>query len=180
MVSLGSTDTEWLRTEVLRYQNDGKGLWGQDITAVLALRTPQTLSTAGGINVDGTWVSGGAAATANTAHFADKSLLVVDAAGIGSGVALLGEAGGTSTLTVDSGAKLHIVGGQDGETVNVTGGFGASTKDAASWTGSNLTTSTALLSATGGTFDTANGAYSVSLKANAASSSFPMWYALDC
>lgn len=79
MVSLGSTDAEWLRTEVLRYQSDGKGLWGQDITAALALRTPQTLSTTGGINVDGTWVTGGAAATANTAHFADKSLLVVDA-----------------------------------------------------------------------------------------------------
>ena len=173
-MSLGSTDAEWLRTEVLRYQSDGKGLWGQDITAALALRTPQTLSTTGGINVDGTWVTGGAAATANTAHFADKSLLVVDATGIGSGVALSGEAGGTSTLTVDSGAKLYIVGGQDGEMVSVTGGFGASTKDAASWTGSKLTTSTALLSATGGTFDTANGAYRVSLKANAASSSFPM------
>lgn len=38
MVSLGSTDAEWLRTEVLRYQSDGKGqgLWGQDITAALA------------------------------------------------------------------------------------------------------------------------------------------------
>ncbi|ATD80530.1 MULTISPECIES: autotransporter domain-containing protein [Desulfovibrio] len=174
MVSLGSTDAEWLRTEVQRFQSDGKGLWGQDITAALALRTPQTLDAAGGINVDGTWVTGGSAATANTAHFADKSLLVVDAAGVGSGVALSGEAGGTSTLIVDSGAKLHIVGGQDGETLNVTGGFGASTKDAASWTGSNLTTSTALLSATGGTFDTANGAYSVSLKANAVASSFPM------
>lgn len=174
MVSLGSTDAEWLRTEVQRFQSDGKGLWGQDITAALALRTPQTLDAAGGINVDGTWVTGGSAATANTAHFADKSLLVVDAAGVGSGVALSGEAGGTSTLTVDSGAKLHIVGGQDGATVNVTGGFGLSTKDTASWTGSNLTTSTALLSATGGTFDTANGEYSVTLKANAAASSFPL------
>ncbi len=174
MVSLGSTNAEWLRTEVQRFQSDGKGLWGQDITAALALRTPQTLNATGGINVDGTWVTGGSAATANTAHFADKSLLVVDAAGVGSGVALSGEAGGTSTLTVDSGAKLHIVGGQDGKTVNVTSGFGASTKDAASWTGSNLTTSTALLSATGGTFDTANGEYSVTLKANAAASSFPL------
>lgn len=174
MVSLGSTDAEWLRTQVQRFQSDGKGLWGQDITAALALRSPQALDATGGINVDGTWVTGGFAATVNTVRFADKSLLVVDAAGVGSGVALSGEAGGTSTLTVDSGAKLHIVGGQDGETVNVTGGFGASTKDAVSWTGSNLTTSTALLSATGGTFDTANGAYSVSLKANAASSSFPM------
>ena len=174
MVSLGSTDAEWLRTQVQRFQSDGKGLWGQDITAALALRTPQTLDATGGINVDGTWVTGGSAATANTARFADKSLLVVDAAGVGSGVALSGEAGGTSTLTVDSGAKLHIVGGQDGATVNVTGGFGASTKDAASWIGSNLTTSTALLSATGGTFDTANGEYSVTLKANAAASSFPL------
>ena len=174
MVSLGSTDAEWLRTQVQRFQSDGKGLWGQDITAALALRSPQTLDATGGINVDGTWVSGGSAATANTARFADKSLLVVDAAGVGSSVALSGEAGGTSTLTVDSGAKLHIVGGQDGETVNVTGGFGASTKDAVSWAGSNLTTSTALLSATGGTFDTANGEYSVTLKANAAASSFPL------
>lgn len=174
MVSLGSTDAEWLRTEVARYQSDGKGLWGQDITAALALRAPQTLDATGGIKVDGTWVTGGAVATPNTAHFADKSLLVVDAAGVGSGVALSGEAGGTSTLTVDSGAKLHIVGGQDGATVNVTGGFGASTKDVVSWTGSNLTTSTALLSATGGTFDTANGEYSVTLKANAAASSFPL------
>ena len=54
MVSLGSTDAEWLRTEVARYQNDGKGLWGQDITAALAIRTPQTLAAVGGINVDGT------------------------------------------------------------------------------------------------------------------------------
>jgi hypothetical protein len=174
MVSLGSTDAEWLRTQVQRYQRDGKGMWGQDITAALALRTPQNLDATGGINVDGTWVTGGSAATANTARFADKSLLVVDAAGVGSGVALSGEAGGTSTLTVDSGAKLHIVGGQDGGTVNITGGFGTSTKDSASWVGSNLTTSTALLSATGGTFDAANGEYSVTLKANAAASSFPL------
>ena len=144
------------------------------LPAALALRTPQTLDAAGGINVDGTWVTGGSAAAVNTARFADKSLLVVDATGVGSDVALSGEAVGTSTLTVGSGAKLHIVGGQDGKTVNVTGGFGLSTKDAASWTGSNLTTSTALLSATGGTFDTANGEYSVTLKANAAASSFPL------
>lgn len=174
MVSLGSTNAEWLRTEVTRYQQDGKGLWGQDITAALALRAPQTLDATGGINVNGTWVHGGAAATANTATFADKSLLVVDAAGIGTGVALSGESGGTSTLTVDSGAKLHIVGGQGGDTVNITGGFGASTKDAASWMGDNLTTSTGLLSATGGTFDATTGSYNVSLSANSAKLVFPL------
>lgn len=174
MVSLGSIDAEWLRSEVTRYQQDGKGLWGRDITAALALRAPQTMDAAGGINVDGTWVSGGAAATANTAHFADKSLLVVDATGVGSSVALSGESGGTSTLTVDSGAKLHIVGGKGGDTVNITGGFGASTKDAASWIDDNLTTSTGLLKATGGTFNAADGTYSVNLAANSAKLVFPL------
>ena len=171
MVSLGSTDAEWLRTEVARYQNDGKGLWGQDITAALAIRTPQILNTAGGIQVDGIWTHGDAAATANSATFADKSLLVVDATGVGNNVALSGS--GSGALTVANGAKLHIVGGQGGQTVNVTGDFGTSTKDVASWTDANLTTSTALLSATGGAFDTANGAYSVILKANAAAAVFP-------
>lgn len=173
MVSLGSTDAEWLRAEVNRYQDDGKGRWGQDITAALAIRTPQTLNVAGGINVDGAWVHGGAPATANSANFADSSLLVVDAAGVGNGTALSGEAGGTSALTVASGAKLHIVGGQGGQTVNVTANFGASTKDPAGWSDANLTTSTALLSATGGAFDAATGAYSVTLTSNAAASAFP-------
>lgn len=173
MVSLGSTDAEWLRTEVNRYQNDGKGTWGQDVTAALAVRTPQTLGATGGIDVDGSWTHGGAAAQGNTATFADKSLFVVDAAGVGNSVALSGEAGGTSTLTVDPGAKLHIVGGRGGQTVNVTGGFGASTKNDASWTDANLTTSTALLSATGGTFDPATGTYSVNLTSNAAAEVFP-------
>lgn len=173
MVSLGSMDAEWLRAEVNRYQNDGKGRWGQDITAALAIRTPQTLAATGGINVDGTWIHGGAPATANSANFAGQSLLVVDAAGIGSHAALSGETGGTSTLTVDPGAKLHIVGGQGGQTVNVTANFGASTKDPASWTDANLTTSTALITATGGTFDAATGAYSVTLTSNAAASAFP-------
>lgn len=174
MVSLGSTDAEWLRTEVNRYQNDGKGTWGQDVTAALAVRTPQTLdATKGGITVDGSWTHGGAAATANAATFADKSLFVVDAAGVDNAVALSGEAGGTSTLTVDAGAKLHIVGGRGGQTVNITDRFGPSTKDAASWTDANLTTSTALLSATGGTFDPATGTYSVNLTSNAAAEVFP-------
>ena len=173
MVSLGSTDAGWLKQEVERYQSLGHGLWGKDVTAALALRAPQTLAAAGGINVDGTWTSGGAAATANTAKFADKSLLVVDAAGIGDNVALTGDSGGTSTLTVDAGAKLHIVGGKDNATVHITDGFGASTKAADSWTDDSLTTSSALLSATGGTFAAATGTYSVTLKANDATSIFP-------
>lgn len=174
MVSLGSTDAEWLRSEVTRYQQDGKGLWGRDITAALALRAPQTLDATGGIKVDGTWKHGDASVLANSAIFADKSLLVVDAAGVGRNIALSGATGGSSTLTVDAGARLHIVGGQGGDTVNITGGFGASTKDGAAWTGDNLTTNTGLLSATGGTFNAADGTYSVTLSANAAKLIFPL------
>ena len=173
MVSLGSTDAGWLRNEVANYQNLGHGLWGKDVTAALALRAPQTLDAAGGINVDGTWTNPGVPATADTAKFAAKSLLVVDAAGIGDNVALTGDSGGTSTLTVDAGAKLHIVGGKDNATVHITDGFGASTKAADSWTDDNLTTSSALLSATGSPFAAATGTYSVTLKANAAASRFP-------
>ena len=173
MVSLGSTDAGWLRNEVANYQNLGHGLWGKDVTAALALRAPQTLDAAGGINVDGTWVSGGAAATANTAKFADKSLLVVDAAGVGDKVALTGD-GAASALNVNGGAKLHIVGGKGGSTVHITDKFnGGAATAPTSWTGKNLTTSTALLSATGGTFGAADGKYSVTLKANAASDMFP-------
>ncbi|MCD7984622.1 MAG: autotransporter outer membrane beta-barrel domain-containing protein [Desulfovibrio sp.] len=172
MVSLASTDAEWLRTEVARYQNDGKGLWGQDITAALAIRTPQTLNTVGGIQVDGTWVHGGAPTTANNAIFADKSLLVVDAAGVGSQVALSSTAG---VLKTDAMAKLHIAGGQGGQTVNIVSGFTdpATSFNSQSWTDANLTTSTALLSATGGTFDATTGAYSVKLTSNAAAEVFP-------
>ncbi|RRD71223.1 MULTISPECIES: autotransporter outer membrane beta-barrel domain-containing protein [unclassified Desulfovibrio] len=173
MVSLGSTDAGWLRNEVANYQSLGHGLWGKDVTAALALRAPQTLDAAGGINVDGTWVSGGAAATANTAKFADKSLLVVDAAGVGDKVALTGD-GAASALNVNGGAKLHIVGGKGGSTVHITDKFnGGAATAPTSWTGKNLTTSTALLSATGGTFGAADGKYSVTLKANAASDMFP-------
>lgn len=128
MVSLGSADAEWLRTEVIRYQNDKQGVWGQDITAALAIRTPQTLDGTGGIKVDGTWKHGDASIIANNAHFADKSLLVVDAASVANSVALSGATGGSSTLTVDANAKLHIVGGQGGDTLNITGDFGASTR----------------------------------------------------
>lgn len=174
MVSLGSTDAGWLRAEVDRYQKGGKGTWGQDITAALAVRAPQTLDAAnGGITVDGTWTHGNAAATANTVKFAPQSLFVVDAAGVGDSAALSGEAGGTSTLTVDAGAKLHIVGGRGGQTVNITDRFGPSTKDAASWTDANLTTGTALLSATAGPFDATTGAYSVTLTSNASAEVFP-------
>lgn len=173
MVSLGSTDAEWLRTEVQRYQSDGKGLWGQDITAALAIRAPQTLAAIGGINVDGTWVFGGAAAATNTATFADKSLLVVDAPGVGSGVALSGSGTG-STLAVDAGARLHIVGGQGGDTINVTGGFGSASNGTTGWIEDNLTTSTGLLTATGNAFSTTDGSYSVTLSANKAKPVFPL------
>jgi hypothetical protein len=172
MVSLGSTDAEWLRTEVRNYQNAGNGLWGQDITAALVIRAPQTLAAGGGIQVDGAWLSdssGAADITASNARFADQSLLIVDANGVAGNVALSGGGWG-GTLDVDAGARLHIVGGMGGDTLVITDNFSAGAE--AGWLGNNVTTGSGLLSAMNPTF--ASGKYSVTLRQNAATSVFPL------
>ncbi len=170
MVSLGSKDAEWLRDEVKKYQSDGKGTWGQDVTAALALRTPQKLALNGALKVDGAWSHGGAAPDAGSAEFAGKSLLVVDAAGVGSGTALTGS--GRGKLDVDGKARLLIAGGQEGQTVKISDGFSSASNSGTGWTGDNLATNTALLDAEGGAFDAKTGAYSVTLKKGDAASAF--------
>lgn len=175
IVTLGSTDAELLRTQVLQYQNTGKGTWGTDVTAALAIRSPLTLdATNGGVQVDGNWVftnSPVSKVTADNAIFADKSLLVIDAAGIGTDTALSG-AGNSSTLTVADGARLYIVGGAANSTLKITDNFGSTSTISDKGWASHLETDSPLLSATGAA-TAANGAYSVTLKANAAQSAFP-------
>lgn len=82
--------------------------WGQnDISAALYLAKPVTVGTTGGIKVDGnaTDVTANSAA-ANTAEFADNSLLMVDASTISGTAALTGAPG--ATLTVADSAKLYL------------------------------------------------------------------------
>ena len=83
--------------------------WGQnDISAALYLAKPVTVDAAGGIKVDGTATDVTAnSAAANTAEFADNSLLMVDASTL-SGTAALTGAGAGATLKVADSAKLYL------------------------------------------------------------------------
>ena len=85
--------------------------WGQnDISAALYLAKPVTVGTTGGIKVDGTATDVTAnSAAANTAEFADNSLLMVDASTISGTAALTGAgAGSGSALKVADSAKLYL------------------------------------------------------------------------
>lgn len=132
MVSLGTNDPEWLRTQINNYQTAKSSLWGRDITAALAIASPQKITTEGGIRVDGNWTTRAATtAEANKAYFGGKSLLVIDAARLGAGTALSG--GGTAALEVAPDAKLLIADAAAGSTVKVAENFAAANVSAGSW-----------------------------------------------
>lgn len=82
--------------------------WGEnDISAALYLAKPVTVDATGGIKVDGTATDVTVnSAAANTAEFADNSLLMVDASTISGTAALTGTTG--STLIVADSAKLYL------------------------------------------------------------------------
>lgn len=82
--------------------------WGEnDISAALYLAKPVTVDATGGIKVDGTATDVTAnSAVANTAEFADNSLLMVDASTISGTAALTGASG--ATLKVADSAKLYL------------------------------------------------------------------------
>lgn len=82
--------------------------WGEnDISAALYLAKPVTVDATGGIKVDGTATDVTAnSAVANTAEFADNSLLMVDASTISGTAALTGASG--ATLKVANSAKLYL------------------------------------------------------------------------
>lgn len=121
VLSLGTTDTAKAEAAFA-----ATGLtWGQnDITAALYIDAAQTLdSTKGGITVDGslTHDSKSGMAEANTAHFANQSLLMVDSSLLSNDVALKATNG---TLTVDTGAKLYIANAEADKNYIVVSGFG--------------------------------------------------------
>ena len=85
--------------------------WGQnDISAALYLAKPVTVGTTGGIKVDGTATDVTAnSAAANTAEFADNSLLMVDASTLSGTAALTGAGvGAGAKLKVADSAKLYL------------------------------------------------------------------------
>lgn len=96
-----------------------KATWGADaITAALYLHQPITLDETGGLKVDGSLTSSNVAgkyATAGTAAFGANSLLMVNAATVGSSPVL----SGTGTLSIDPAAKLAFTGTTDGQKVTM-------------------------------------------------------------
>lgn len=121
VLSLGTTDTAKAEAAFA-----ATGLtWGQnDISAALYIDAAQTLDSTkgGGITVDGslTHDSKSGMAKANTAHFANQSLLMVDSSLLSNDGALKATNG---TLTVDTDAKLYIANAEADKNYIVVNGF---------------------------------------------------------
>lgn len=123
------------------------------------------------MNIDGKLNLENSPAKANQARFADKSLFVVDASGIGKSAALSGN-GKDSTLVVESGAQLLVTDGALGDTVIITDKFASSTISEDGWT-ANVTTP--LFNAEGELLDPVNGTYVVRINDGATPQvAFPM------
>lgn len=133
--------------------------------AVLGISSPQTLTAAGAINVDGSFTSSSApAVSGGEARFAGDSLLITDASTERDGSAALSGTGSAgSSLTVESGAKLYISGGRDGDTLTVISAFPDTNVASDAWKGDNLTLDSALLTVTSA--ETQGDSYVVRLRA---------------
>lgn len=153
LLILGEATTEWAETQFAK-----TGLqWSADgITAALAINAPQLLDKDhGSLVVDGSQTSA-PSANANTATFADNSLLMVNGKTIAGGqYALTAENG---TLNVSDSASLYIADAKASQTYYIVDGFNGgspgpiddSTQTGVSekgWNGENLLTNR-LLSAT--------------------------------
>ena len=90
--------------------------WGEnDISAALYLAKPVTVNATGGIKVDGTATDVAVnSAVADTAEFADNSLLMVDVSNISGTAALTG-----NTLKVADSAKLYLDNVSTGDTYKI-------------------------------------------------------------
>ena len=101
LASLGTADSS---KAIVAFGATGLN-WGEnDISAALYLAKPVTVGSTGGIKVDGTATDVTVnSAVANTAEFADNSLLMVDASTLSGTAALTG-----ATLTVADSAKLYL------------------------------------------------------------------------
>lgn len=124
IVTLGSTDIEQSKRELDSYLADNSLSWGNQITTALVIRTPQVISEKGGIKVDGSYIindTNTGIAERNSVNFANNSVLIVDASGIGNNSVISG--GNTATLTVDSSARVYIANGRAGDKIKLFSDF---------------------------------------------------------
>lgn len=165
IVGLGSGSLAAAQKGLADWETRTGGSFGGSVKAVLGISSPQTLTSAGAINVDGSFTSSSApAVSGGEARFAGDSLLITDASTERDGSAALSGTGSSgSSLTVESGAKLYISGGRDGDTLTVTSAFPDTNVASDAWKGDNLTLDSALLTVTSA--ETQDDSYVVRLRA---------------
>lgn len=170
VIELGADTADWAKES---FASSGR-VWGaNDITAALAVRSPQTLAANGAIVVDGSITQEPAQGTItpNTARFADNSMLIVDATGIGTGDQAAISGNGSSTAEVADKAALHVVNAKNGQEVGILNNFGTVKVDGDGWQGTNLTSGDAMISLTVKE-NGSNGNYTVAATANNAADVF--------
>ena len=158
-LALGTADTGWLPGVVGNYTK-GVGLSETGITAALGVFKGITIADTKGLVVDGskTDTDLSTAITANTAEFANNSLLVIngaDEAIAAGGAAISFEAPGT--LNVDAGAKLLVTDAVAGQTYTIVGNVATgSTVDG--WKNNGMTSTTDMISLGDAVFTPGTGA----------------------
>ena len=172
MYVLGTDTTDWAQQA---FASSGR-VWGpNDITAALAIAAPQKLDAAlGAIYIDGSQTPDTISSVSmqpNTATFADNSMLIVDATGIGTGDQAAISGDGSSTATVADKAALHVVNAKNGQEVGILNDFQTVTVDGDGWQGTNLTSGDAMISLTVKE-NGSNGNYTVAATANNAADVF--------
>lgn len=169
-VALGTTDQSWLPSVVQGGLREG------GVETVLGLAKPLVVQPTGSIelNSDAGYVAGSSwASAANTATFADNSLLVVNGANIyGDKAAISFETMGT--LSVAEGAKLLVTDAVAGQTYTIVGNVNDPTATGlAGWKNNGMTSTTDMVSLGDAVFDGTNNKVTTTASRNDAHTVFP-------
>ncbi|MGF0011236.1 beta strand repeat-containing protein, partial [Desulfovibrio sp. SGI.102] len=167
-VALGTTDKGWLPSVVQG------GLREDGVETVLGLAKPLVVQSTGSIelNSDAGYDSVTWTGTANSATFADNSLLVVDGNAIFGDKAAIKFADATgSTLTVSEGAKLLVTDAVAGQTYTIVGNVATST--VAGWKNNGMTSTTDMISLGDAKFDSTGKKVTTAAVRNDAHTVFP-------
>ena len=194
-LALGTADTSWLPGVVAGYTN-GTGLSQTGITAAMGLYKGITIGTGKALLVDGSKVgdSDGTPpydagsleeyltdpANANSATFADNSLLVINGAddAIAAGGAAITFAATGGTLTVSEGAKLLVTDAVAGETYTIVDNVNSVTNATPEgalpgWKNNGMTSTTDMISLGDAVFDGTNNKVTTRASRNDAHTVFP-------
>lgn len=149
-VALGTTDQSWLPSVVQGGLREG------GVETVLGLAKSLVVQSTGSIelNSDAGYDSVTWTGTANTATFADNSLLVINGADdaiAAGGAAISFEA--TGTLKVDAGAKLLVTDAVAGQAYTIVGNVNNPGVDLAGWKNNGMTSTTDMISLGDAKFD---------------------------